>query len=142
MTRTMTPTPDTVAAADTPSGLVLASKEESVKLARDYTDEYVTAHLPTIGDEPRDDLRLVVSELVTNGIRYGTEPNDKLRLVLSHNPDEIRVEVHDTRRRPPHFRPESDERMRGRGMFIIDALATWGVADRPMGKIVWAVIKW
>ncbi|EFL21910.1 hypothetical protein SSOG_01622 [Streptomyces himastatinicus ATCC 53653] len=125
-----------------PQRVVLAAVEESAKAARDFTSDYIHFHLPDIGDEPLADVMLVASELVTNSIRYGSEPGDSLRVVLAHGPDNVTIEVHDTRRRRPHLKPESVERQRGRGLFIVDALATWGVRDRPFGKIVWAVVKW
>ncbi|MFD5231034.1 ATP-binding protein [Streptomyces qaidamensis] len=124
-----------------PPSLVLDAVEESAKAARDFTREYVTFYAPTMGGELLDDVLLVVSEIVTNAIRYGTEPGDSLLVALDHGPDRVSVEVHDTRRASPRFRPESVERQRGRGMFIVDSLATWGVRERPFGKIVWAEVK-
>ncbi|MEV8055134.1 ATP-binding protein [Streptomyces antimycoticus] len=125
-----------------PWRIVLASVEGSAKAARNFTGEYVKFYVPDIGDGPLDDVLLVASELVTNSIRYGSEPGDSLCVALAHGPDNVTIEVHDTRRRRPHLKPESVERNRGRGLFIVDALATWGVRDRPFGKIVWAVVKW
>ncbi|MDN3056165.1 ATP-binding protein [Streptomyces sp. SRF1] len=125
-----------------PRRIVLAAVEESAKGARDFASEYVKFHLPDVGDDPLADVLLVVSEMVTNAIRYGSEPGDSLCVALAHGSDNVTIEVHDTRRRRPHLKPESVERNRGRGLFIVDALATWGVRDHPFGKIVWAVVKW
>lgn len=142
MTRTVTPTPDTRALmGPPPPRLVFDAVEESAKAARDFAREYIAFHASAIGGDLLDDALLVVSEIVTNAIRYGTEPGDSLLVVLNHGTDCVSVEVHDTRRASPRFRPESVERQRGRGMFIVDALATWGVHDRPFGKIVWAEVK-
>ncbi|MFM9576763.1 ATP-binding protein [Streptomyces turgidiscabies] len=138
----MTPTPDPRALmGPPPPRLKLKAVEESAKVARDFAREYIAFHVSAIGDTLLDDVLLVVSEIVTNAIRYGTEPGDSLLVALEHGPDLVRIEVHDTRRSSPRFRPESVERQRGRGMFIVDALATWGVRDRPFGKIVWAEVK-
>ncbi|WP_411129846.1 ATP-binding protein [Streptomyces sp. x-19] len=137
----MTLAHDTWALMAPPPRLVLDAVETSAKLARDFTREYVTFHASDIGGELLDDVTLVVSEIVTNAIRYGTEPGDSLLVALAHGPDRVSVEVHDTRRASPRFKPESVERQRGRGMFIVDALATWGVHERPFGKIVWAEVK-
>ncbi|MFE6666671.1 ATP-binding protein [Streptomyces sp. NPDC057697] len=124
-----------------PPRLMLEGVDESVKAARDHAREFVRYHLPDIGPCHTDDVVLVVSELVTNGIRYGTEPGDFVLLALDADERRTRVEVHDAARRRPRRRPESAERERGRGLFIVDALATWGIAERPMGKYVWAEVR-
>ncbi|MFE5895878.1 ATP-binding protein [Streptomyces sp. NPDC056488] len=125
-----------------PPQLVLDAVEESVAHARTFVRQFVAFNSEDIGAEPLDDFLLVVSELVTNAVRYGSEPGDSLRVVLETGPGRARVEVHDTRRRRPHFKPESEERQRGRGLFIVDALAKWDVQDRPFGKIIWAEVTW
>ncbi|MEU7045416.1 ATP-binding protein [Streptomyces varsoviensis] len=125
-----------------PPQLVLAGTPESVPAARAHAREFVGFHVPEAGREHLDDVLLVVSELVTNAVRYGTEPGDSLLVVLDAGPGRVRIEVHDTRRRKPRRRPESAARQRGHGLFIVDALAEWGVGERPMGKIVWAVVRW
>ncbi|WP_372459272.1 ATP-binding protein [Streptomyces huiliensis] len=86
-------------------------------------------------------VALVVTELVTNAVRYGTEPGDSLLVVLDADDVRARVEVHDTVRRVPRLKPESGERARGRGLRIVDALATWGTGERPLGKYVWAEVR-
>ncbi|MET9607086.1 ATP-binding protein [Streptomyces sp. NPDC006512] len=129
--------------AEPPPVLVLAKHPESTHAARKYAREFVNYHVPGIPAGLRDDAVLIVSELVTNALRYGTEPGDFLRLVLDADPGRIRIEVHDPSRRRPHPKAESDERQRGRGLFIIEALAAgWGVEDRPMGKAVWVELRW
>lgn len=102
----------------------------------------VLAHddVPLVEDK-RDDVLLIVAELVTNAYRYGTEPDDSLLVAVLTTPERVRVEVHDPRRRRPHLRNESGERARGRGLHIVDALAArWDVDDRPFGKAVWAEV--
>ncbi|MFF9507278.1 ATP-binding protein [Streptomyces sp. NPDC014724] len=127
--------------AGPPPQLMLAKADESPKAARDYAREFVEYHLPDTDPDHTDDVALVVSELVTNAVRYGTEPGDSLLLVLDATERRTRVEVHDTRRRTPAMKPESDERGRGRGLFIVEALAEWGTGERPLGKFVWAEVK-
>ncbi|MEV0279930.1 ATP-binding protein [Streptomyces sp. NPDC050610] len=121
---------------------MLAGTPESVHAARAYAREFVGFHVPEVERDRLDDVLLVVSELVTNAVRYGTEPGDSLLVVLDAEPGRVRIEVHDTRRRPPRRRPESVERQRGHGLLIVDALAEWGGGERPMGKVVWAVVRW
>ncbi len=55
----------------------------------------------------------------------------------------VRIEVHDPVRRRPRHKPRNPARRRGRGLLVVGALAnSWGVADRPLGKIVWAEPAW
>ncbi|MGI5444160.1 ATP-binding protein [Streptomyces sp. CA-243310] len=114
-----------------------------VRAAREWAREFVNYEAPGAPHEHVDDVLLVLSELVTNAVRYGTEPGDSVRVVLDARTGATRIEVHDPSRRHPRQLPESDERQRGRGLFILDALAvTYGVDDRPMGKAVWAELRW
>ncbi|MET9927622.1 MULTISPECIES: ATP-binding protein [unclassified Streptomyces] len=87
--------------------------------------------------------RPCAGELVTNAVRYGTEPGDSFKVSVAAAPGRCRVEVHDTRRRTPRLRPVSDQRVRGRRLHLVEALASrWGVAERPFGKIVRVVVTW
>ncbi|MEF3118741.1 ATP-binding protein [Streptomyces chrestomyceticus] len=128
-------------AAIAPSAvLTLPGDLQSARLARQFVREYIACHVPGASADHVDRVTLVVSELVTNSIRYGTEPGDSLRLALHADGDRMRVEVHDPVRRRPRARPASGVRTRGRGLLVLDALCpgTWGVDDIPFGKSVWA----
>lgn len=130
---------------DPPSGppaqMILPTGPESAAQARAYVREVLAYDDPPIAADRVDDVVLVVSELVTNSYRYGTEPGDSLLVVVLTTPQVIRVEVHDPVRRRPQFREEPGERIRGRGLHIIDRLTTrWDVDDRPLGKAVWAEV--
>lgn len=83
-----------------------------------------------------DDVALVVTELVSNAIRHaGTEV--QLRLVpLPHG---VRLEVADGSTRPLRPRPLKQDAEGGRGLVLVDALATrYGVEADATGKRVWA----
>ncbi|MFB7779272.1 ATP-binding protein [Streptomyces bauhiniae] len=123
--------------------LLLDSEPQSVRIARDFVRGYVENNAPDASPDHLDACALVTSELVTNSIRYGTEPGDFVRLVLDTDGTRTRVEVHDPVRRRPRRRPVSDDRTRGRGLLVLDALCPdrWGLSDRPMGKAVWAEVK-
>jgi anti-sigma regulatory factor (Ser/Thr protein kinase) len=87
-----------------------------------------------------DRVVLVVSELVTNSVRYGRPP---LRLDLRRLRGCIRVDVHDTVPEEPvlHERPAvGDDRESGRGLLIVSAVADEvGVEQVPGdGKHVYA----
>ncbi|GAB2920269.1 ATP-binding protein [Streptomyces mayteni] len=127
--------------SDPPAEQTHSSGPEVVAAARQFVCEVLARLTPALADSQIDDARLIVSELVTNAVRYGTEPGDSVRVVIAPAADVVRIEVHDTVRRRPRIKPESDERVRGRGLFIVEALAVrWGVDDRPLGKAVWAEV--
>lgn len=79
---------------------------------------------------------LLVSELVTNALRYGAQP---MRMVAKHTEAGLRIEVHDGRGgEPPRLRPAQPDSTTGRGMMIVDALAArWGWSEFAGDKQVW-----
>ncbi|MFC9858458.1 MULTISPECIES: ATP-binding protein [unclassified Streptomyces] len=126
-----------------PPQAIYSAEPESVRAARRYVREAAAYQQPSLVEDVLDTLELLASELVTNAVRYGSEPGASLKVTVAAEPGQCRVEVHDTRRRPPRLRPASDERVRGRGLHLVEALATrWGIAERPFGKIVWVVVTW
>ncbi|QPP07505.1 SpoIIE family protein phosphatase [Streptomyces bathyalis] len=86
-----------------------------------------------------DDLafstEVVVSELVTNAIRYGQSP---LQLRLIHD-RELICEVSDAGIAAPHLRPANLMDEGGRGLLLVAQLCRrWGVRYGPQGKTIWA----
>ncbi|MET9588701.1 SpoIIE family protein phosphatase [Streptomyces sp. NPDC006539] len=78
---------------------------------------------------------LILSELATNAIRYGTPPVH-LRLLRDTS---LVVEVSDSSSTSPHLRYATAVDEGGRGIFIVAQLAErWGTRFTPTGKIVWA----
>ena len=63
---------------------------------------------------------LVVSELVTNAIRYGTGP---IRLRLLHDRDSLICEVADGSSTSPHLRRAATTDEGGRGLFLVAQFA-------------------
>ncbi|MFD7854220.1 ATP-binding protein [Streptomyces microflavus] len=126
-----------------PPQAIYLAVPESVGPARRYVGEAVAYQEPSVSEDVLGTLQLLASELVTNAVRYGTEPGDSFKVTVAAGPGRCRVEVHDTRRRTPRLRPVSDQRVRGRGLHLVEALASrWGVVERPLGKIVWVVVTW
>ena len=78
-----------------------------------------------------DDVRLLVSELVTNAVRHAqVGPEDSLKLVLSISPERVRVEVSDSGQ-GFRYQPRSidDQRPSGWGLVLVAALSDrWGAA--------------
>ncbi|MFJ5925988.1 SpoIIE family protein phosphatase [Kitasatospora sp. NPDC092948] len=78
---------------------------------------------------------LIVSELVTNAIRYGEPP---IRLRMIHDQGLI-CEVSDNSASSPHMRRAKSTDEGGRGLFIIGHLAQrWGTRSGRHGKTIWA----
>jgi serine phosphatase RsbU (regulator of sigma subunit)/anti-sigma regulatory factor (Ser/Thr protein kinase) len=78
---------------------------------------------------------IVVSELVTNAIRYGGGPV-QLRLIRQ---DTLICEVSDGSNTAPHLRRARMFDEGGRGLFIVAQLAErWGTRQRSDGKTIWA----
>src|SRR4051794_8798135 len=78
-------------------------------------------------DDERETVRLLVSELVANGVRHaaGDEP---LTLVVALDADRLRVEVHDRGAGFEPGVPTPRGAEGGYGLFLVDRLASrWGV---------------
>ena len=75
-----------------------------------------------------DDATLLVSELVTNAVKYGPEAG-QIRLIVSQDDERARFTVHDLGLGPlPEMRADDDPAPGGHGLRLVDALADrWGV---------------
>ncbi|GHE46351.1 SpoIIE family protein phosphatase [Streptomyces capitiformicae] len=83
-------------------------------------------------------VELVVSELVTNAIRYGGAPVC-LRLIRERG---LIVEVSDGGHTSPHLRRAAMEDEGGRGLFLVAQLTQrWGTRYTPTGKIIWTEVS-
>ena len=77
----------------------------------------------------------MTSEVVTNAVLHGT---GDITLGFVAGSILVRVEVGDDDAQPPGTRDADDDDEGGRGMLIVEALASgWGVQSSPPGKIVW-----
>ncbi|MBA3260899.1 MAG: ATP-binding protein [Thermoleophilaceae bacterium] len=92
----------------------------------------------------REDVLLLVSELVTNAVRQvGDDSGQSLRVDLRFWPRRVRVGVVDqrTRVRPVRARLQRDE-LGGHGLFLVDQIADrWGVSHTASGTCVWFEIE-
>lgn len=86
-------------------------------------------------DEVAFVTELVVSELVTNAIRYG-EPPIQLRLIRDRT---LICEVSDTSSTSPHLRRAHAFDEGGRGLLLVAQLTQrWGSRQADGGKTIWA----
>ncbi|MEU0136650.1 SpoIIE family protein phosphatase [Streptomyces sp. NPDC006296] len=82
-----------------------------------------------------DATELIVSELVTNAVRYGSPPVE-LRLILDRG---LTCEIRDGSTTAPYMKYAGAVDEGGRGLFIISQLASlWGTRYAPEGKTVWS----
>jgi anti-sigma regulatory factor (Ser/Thr protein kinase) len=81
-----------------------------------------------VSPERADDATLLVSELVTNAVKYGPE-EETIRLFIGQGEGRTRFTVHDLGLGPlPEMRAEDDPEPGGHGLRLVDALADrWGV---------------
>ncbi|MEU3460616.1 ATP-binding protein [Streptomyces sp. NPDC006733] len=93
--------------------------------------------------EVADSAVLVLSELLTNAIDHArVSPGRQIETRYRREDAGVRIEVHDAAEQRPRRAGQGNDVERGRGLFIVDALADgWGVSDRDgVGKAVWAVV--
>ncbi|MCA6091246.1 SpoIIE family protein phosphatase [Streptomyces sp. SCA3-4] len=78
---------------------------------------------------------LLLSELVTNAVRYGSGPI-QVRLLYDRA---LTCEVADTSSTAPHLRHAATTDEGGRGLFLVAQLSrSWGTRYTPEGKVIWA----
>nr|WSZ14862.1 SpoIIE family protein phosphatase [Streptomyces canus] len=81
-----------------------------------------------------DSVELLVSEVVTNAVRYATRPVT-LRLLRT---DVLRCEVGDDVPQLPRLRQARATDEGGRGLYLVNRLARrWGATRLSTGKVVW-----
>jgi len=86
-----------------------------------------------------DDVRLMVSELVTNAIVHA---RSACTVTLRIDDAGIRVEIGDGCPQAPTIRRPAPGEPHGRGLLIIESLADrWGVDTGDTGKTVWFELR-
>ncbi len=93
----------------------------------------------TLGDDQLGDVRLLVSELVTNSLRHAKlDENASIRLAVDVRDTVVRVEVCDTGPGfSPPTKPDDPESAEGWGLYLVATLADrWGV-ERDGVTLVW-----
>ncbi|MGW6399146.1 SpoIIE family protein phosphatase [Streptomyces sp. NPDC055134] len=81
---------------------------------------------------------LILSELITNAIRYGTQPI-KVRMLYDRT---LICEIFDGSSTAPHLRRAATTDEGGRGLFLVAHYAErWGTRYPPRGKVIWAELS-
>jgi anti-sigma regulatory factor (Ser/Thr protein kinase) len=99
--------------------------------ALDALDEQVSA-------QTLEDLRLLVSELVTNSVRHaGLRESQAIELKVKLLPDTVRVEVNDQGNGfEPTPRSAQDDDESGWGLYLVSRLADrWGVSSDGVTRV-------
>lgn len=125
-----------VAAAVTETALEVVTADlpatpASVRAARTLLSEA----LGDDGDGLLFGLELLVSEVVSNALSHTTSAP---RIEAHLGPDTIRVEVYDDDPTLPAHREPDQDRPGGRGLHLLDRIASrWGAERSGEGKVVW-----
>jgi anti-sigma regulatory factor (Ser/Thr protein kinase) len=86
-------------------------------------------------DDPDQLTVLLTSEIVSNAVRYAQRP---IRVEIAVDGTRVVIATTDDDPRPPQLMAATPEAGGGRGLFLVDALASrWGVDPDPPGKTVW-----
>lgn len=130
----------TVTATPRPTGHpgyteTLPCETQSAKAAR----RLVLVALAVWGQEQlTDDGQLIVTELVANAAQHTSSHLIRVRITFQDDAF-VRIGVVDRSHRLPAATAPGDDDTSGRGLALIDALATqWGCDPLPWGKRVWA----
>ncbi|MEU0008731.1 SpoIIE family protein phosphatase [Streptomyces sp. NPDC006314] len=118
--------PSRVAAWDVPFDVTAVSRTRS-ELGRRLTDWGL--------EEQAFTTELILSELLTNAIRYGAAPV-RVRILLGRT---LVCEVSDGSNTSPRLRRAATTDEGGRGLFLVSQFAdSWGVRYAAKGKVIWA----
>jgi anti-sigma regulatory factor (Ser/Thr protein kinase) len=121
----------------------LSATPRGAHLARHLTATQLATWGYPADTDANDTAQHLVAELAANAVTHGRVPGRDFELRLLLLPDHtLRIEVSDPRAdRPLRFLNQPDGE-HGRGLILITLLArTWGVAERTVGKTVWAEIS-
>ncbi|MEV7991265.1 SpoIIE family protein phosphatase [Streptomyces sp. NPDC086077] len=111
---------------------MLPTDLEAVATARSLTARQLSTWAM---DDEAFSTELIVSELVTNAIRYA-EPPIQLRLIRDRT---LSVEVSDGSSAAPHLRHARTTDEGGRGLLLVSQFAQrWGTRYEDRGKTIWA----
>ena len=116
--------------------MALTAAPETAARARRFVRQTLTGWSLS---EAIDTALTVVTELVTNAVRYTQAP---VRLRLHQARDRLVIDVIDRDQRLPRRMEPAPNEEHHRGLFIVDAFSRrWGTRPTTDGKVVWAEIN-
>lgn len=122
--------------------VVLPHNVSAVSDARRGLNDYLRRYEVPV--DRRDDARLVLSELLSNAIRYAPPlSSGDLRVSWWLDPRGVHIEVTDGcgETEPQHITGADPEALGGRGLAIVTVLtSSWGVRQRDGSRTVFAVL--
>jgi anti-sigma regulatory factor (Ser/Thr protein kinase) len=120
-----------------PTRLTLEMDQTAPRTARHFIQEATCeAHNASV----LDDAMLLVSELVTNAVRYGSPPVTAEIECVGTSGMRVRVTDGNTGDVQPRHADTYDES--GRGLELVDLVsAEWGVEPADSGKAVWFALQ-
>lgn len=105
--------------------IVVAAQPDSVRvvrktLARELSDRHVDS-------ESAFNVLLVASELIANAIEHGSRPGDEVALAYTIGSKQVQIVVRDNARRgrAPTALTSDAERANGRGLHLVERIASW-----------------
>jgi anti-sigma regulatory factor (Ser/Thr protein kinase) len=133
--------------------LALVALPTSPFWARRYTRFFLDSRRE-MSEDIVETAELLVSELVTNAVRFAGDPARTLRyseradaslisLSLRHFPEGLLIEIYDTDDNPPVLSGHDDYAESGRGLMLVNVLSKeWSYFFPPGGgKVVYCVLE-
>lgn len=105
--------------------MVLSAQPESVAVARRTLARDLS--LQNVDSESTFAVLLVASELIANAIEHGSRPGDQVEVAYVIASGRVHLAVRDNARlrRAPMALTADSERVNGRGLHLIERLASW-----------------
>jgi serine/threonine-protein kinase RsbW len=97
---------------------------------------------PRLGDHVLEDVRLLVTELITNALRHASlTPGDEVSVKALVGDGTVRIEVRDPGNNGEPAQRAPGPYGGGYGLYLVERLARrWGV-DRRDGTVVWCELS-
>ena len=105
--------------------IVLAARPDSVRAARKTLARDLSQR--SVDSESTFNVLLVASELIANAIEHGSLPGDDVELAYAIGAAQVQIVVRDHARhgRAPMALTSDSNRLNGRGLHLVERLASW-----------------